>query len=601
MPGHQLTPLDLAPQALSQAVLLERYAQPGEHTVDDLQARIARALAQAEPLDARDRWQTAFHAALHEGFMPAGRIQATAGTTRQATLINCFVQPIGDTLVGQEAGHPGVFTALGEVMTTLALGGGVGLDFSPIRPQGATTLGMGAANGPVPVMRLFDHACETVGASGLRRGALMGVLRCDHPDIATFIHAKDHGSLRNFNLSVAVTDAFMQAVQTDGEVELLHSAQPCPSRPHPECRQREDGTWVYQTLPARTIWAQIMKACYDHGEPGVLFLDRINQDNNLGYCEAISATNPCGEQPLPPYGCCCLGSLDLTRFVRQPFAPDAFIDEAAFAQVVRTAVRMLDNVLDLTHWPLPQQGREAVSKRRIGLGVTGLGDALIMLNLRYDSAPARHLAAHLMALMRDEAYGASIDLAQERGPFPLLDIEGLLRPGSFASRLPDTLQARIRVHGLRNAHLLSIAPAGTISLALADNVSNGIEPPFAWQYIRHKRLPGGRDQACAVEDHAWRLYQAMRGTTAPLSEAFLTGYEISASDHLAMVAAVAPFVDASISKTVNIPVDYPFCDFQDLYLRAWQLGLKGLTIYRPNAVLRPVLEIPDPASCRACT
>ncbi|NRF65619.1 adenosylcobalamin-dependent ribonucleoside-diphosphate reductase [Aquincola sp. S2] len=583
----------LPPQPISDEVLREKYAKGDERGIDDVRRRVADALAQAEAPAERADWAARFLQALRSGFIPAGRINSAAGTELTATLINCFVQPVGDAISGDDDGHPGIYTALAEAAETMRRGGGVGYDFSRIRPRGAWVRTMQSqASGPVSYMRIFDRSCETVESAGARRGAQMGVLRCDHPDIEEFIHAKDRGDLANFNISVGLTDAFMQAVQDDREVALVHRAEPGPAQRALGAAQRDDGLWVYRRLPARALWDQIMRSTYDHAEPGVLFLDRINVDNNLSYCETIASTNPCAEEPLPPYGCCCLGSIDLTRFVRDPFEPNAAFDETGFAQLAQTAVRMLDNVLDVSYWPLPQQADEARSKRRIGLGFTGLGDALVMLNLHYGSDAARAAARRLTEVLRDAAYEASIELAEARGPFALFNADLLLSRGTFASRLPAALKERIRRYGLRNSHLLAIAPTGTISLAFADNASNGIEPAYAWRYTRRKREADGRWREIAVEDPAWRLYRHLKGPDTPLTEAFVSALQLSAREHLAMVAAVAPCIDTAISKTVNVPVDYPYADFQHLYFEAWQAGLKGLATYRPNPVLGSVLSTP---------
>ena len=585
----------LPPQAISAEVLAEKYAKGDETTQDDVRRRVARALAVAEPVEQRAAWEARFLDAQRRGFVPAGRINSAAGTPLAATLINCFVQPVGDSISQPEEGFAGIYTALTEAAETMRRGGGVGYDFSRIRPAGAWVAPtQSSASGPVSYMRVFDRSCETVESAGSRRGAQMAVLRCDHPDVEKFIRAKDSGDLRNFNISVGITDVFMQAVQADAEFELIHKAEPGPALKAAGAYRRADGLWVYRSQPARALWDLIMRSTYDHAEPGVLFLDRINNDNNLGYCETIAATNPCAEQPLPPYGCCCLGSVDLTHFVRRPFEPDADFDEAGFAEVCALATRMLDNVLDVTVWPLPQQQAEAAAKRRIGLGFTGLGDALVMLGLRYDTEAARAAASRISAVMRDAAYSASADLAAERGAFPLFNADLYLGGGNFASRLPAALKDKIRAQGLRNSHLLSIAPTGTISLAFADNASNGIEPAFSWSYTRKKREPDNSFKHYAVEDHAWRLYRHLKGEDAPLTDAFVTALEMSAGAHAAMVAAVAPYIDTSISKTVNVPADYPYADFQDLYLQAWTAGLKGLATYRPNAVLGSVLSVDAP-------
>jgi ribonucleoside-diphosphate reductase alpha chain len=580
--------LALAPQQISEEVLLEKYGKGDEKTILDVKQR--------------KQWEAKFLQALQNGFLPAGRIQSAAGTDLAATLINCFVQPVGDAIAHLEDGHPGIYTALTEAAETMRRGGGVGYDFSRIRPRGAWVGStQSSASGPVSYMRVFDRSCETVESAGARRGAQMGVLRCDHPDIEEFIHAKDTGDLKNFNISVGISDAFMAAVQQNSEFTLVHRAEPGAAQKAAGAYQEKgSGMWIYRKLQARDLWDQIMRSTYDHAEPGVLFLDHINRDNNLSYCETIASTNPCAEQPLPPYGCCCLGSIDLTRFINNPFEANAQFDQTAFAEVARVATRMLDNVLDVTVWPLPQQQEEARSKRRVGLGYTGLGDALVMLNLRYDTPEARDMARQISELMRDTAYDASVELARERGAFPLFNADLYLSGQTFASRLSPALKERVRAHGLRNSHLLSIAPTGTISLAFADNASNGIEPAFSWTYTRKKRMMDGSFKEYAVEDHAWRLYRHLFGEDTPLTSAFVTALEMSAQAHEAMVAAVAPFIDTAISKTVNVPADYPYAEFQHLYMEAWQSGLKGLATYRPNSILGSVLSV-TPTTTPAAT
>jgi ribonucleoside-diphosphate reductase alpha chain len=957
----------LEEQPISIDVLLEKYAKGDEKSIDDVRRRVARGLAAVEKPELRTEWERRFYEAMVAGFIPGGRVNSAAGTEIAATLINCFVQPVGDAISGVNGeGLPSIYLALNQAAETMRRGGGVGYDFSAIRPRGALVKGTHSrASGPLSYMRVFDKSCETLESAGSRRGAQMGMMRCDHPDIEDFIHAKRDGSLSNFNMSVAVTDAFMRAVDADGEIELWHRAEPFDKAGG---YQRADGTWVYRKARARELFDQVMQSTYNHAEPGVVFIDRVNQDNNLSYCETIAATNPCvtadtwvltidgprqvseligtrqalvvdgevhltgpegffstgrkpvvhlstrdgfklrltadhrvlrvahatghrretewvaaadlrpgdrvvlhnhralsgwsgagseaegyllgfllgdgtlkeegavlsvfapaaseatggsvlslgshalmdavsrtaevlrhradhagwskvsgraewrfksaplrdlasdfgmragakqvpaaierassafyrgflrgifdtegsvqgnlakgvsvrlapsdlarleaiqrmlarlgiistiyrnrraahlkalpdgkggrreyavkaqhelliandnvvrfadligfadrdkqthltmllrefrraanrerfwsevdaidadgeadvydvsvpglhafdangiyahncGEQPLPSYGCCCLGSINLTRFVVDPFGASAGFDFARFRDVVRVSVRALDNVLDATLWPLPEQNREAMNKRRVGLGFTGLANTLTMLNLRYDSDAGLKLAGDIACAMRDAAYEASVDLAKEKGRFPLFDADKFLAPPHCASRLPDSLKAQVRVHGVRNSHLLSIAPTGTISLAFAGNASGGIEPTFSWTYIRKKRMPDGTKQEYVVEDYAYRMYRHLGGDEHHLPASFVHALEMSARDHMKMIAAVQPYVDAAVSKTVNVPEDYPFEEFKNLYFEAWKAGLKGITTYRPNAVIGSVLEV----------
>jgi ribonucleoside-diphosphate reductase alpha chain len=583
-------------QPISHDVLTEKYLKPGETGIEDLFARVARALASVELEADRPKYEAIFLENLYAGAIGAGRIMSAAGTDIQATLINCFVQPVGDCIQGVDAdGYPGIYEALREAAETMRRGGGVGYDFSRIRPRGAAVKGTASmASGPCSYINVFDQSCSTVESAGARRGAQMGVLRVDHPDVMEFITAKrTPGRWNNFNVSVGMTDTFMDALISDGPWELVHPAKPGATLMEKGAFQRADGKWVYQTLQARALWDTVMRSTYDFAEPGILFLDHINKDNNLRYCETIAATNPCGEQPLPSYGCCDLGPIILTRFIRHPFGFDGVpaFDFEAFEKSVAIQVRALDNVLDVTFWPLQQQRDESAAKRRIGVGFTGMGNTLAMLCLRYDKPEGREMATRIATSMRDAAYTASVALAQEKGAFPKFDADGYLEPGTFASRMPAALQQAIRTHGIRNSHLLSIAPTGTVSLAFADNASNGIEPAFSWMYKRKKREADGSSSEYSVEDHAWRVYRELGGDVGKLPDYFVSALDMSATDHIAMMEAVQPFVDTAISKTVNVPADYPYDDFKGLYQQAWNARLKGLATYRPNAILGSVLHV----------
>lgn len=872
------TAMTMQKQEICTEVLIQKYAKNNETTEEEVKARVAKCLASVEKEP--EAWEQEFLWALNNGFIPGGRINSAAGTDLTATLINCFVQPVGDSVLTTTDGYLGIYPALTQAAETMRKGGGVGYDFSRIRPKGAFVKTTNSfASGPISYMRVFDRSCETIESAGSRRGAQLSSMRCDHPDIFEYIHAKDKGDLTNFNMSVNVTDSFMEAVILEKDIELVHKVEPLKSR-YPDSYQRKDGLWVYKKVPAKDIWNEMMKSTYDHAEPGVLFIDTINKDNNLKYCETIETTNPCvtgdtviltnaghipiellvgkettiwngkewsnvtpyvsgeneyiydiefsdgsslsctpnhqfvlhneskitakelqvqdklveftypltegykeydteqayisgynflvkpssvpftklsglkksilesvktkgqvsytpkppivtavrssnesilnatytiksrlawiaglidsygviskeqlvlrcenknkllqikyllstlscnstlrstekdtyvlticsftlvclgiqnfnidllsvnskaikntlhvvsktlrekteakvycfteplrntgifngvltgncAEQPLPPYGCCCLGSVNLTVFVEKYFTSEAYINYTKLKEVVKLAVRMLDNVLDATQWPLQEQKREAQLKRRVGLGFTGLGNALAMLCLKYDTQEARNKATEIAEAMRNFAYEASVELAKEKGAFPLLDANKYLTD-TFASRLPTEIKDKIRKTGIRNSHLLSVAPTGSISIAFANNASNGIEPPFSYFYTRKKRNQDNTTTEHKVCDYGYLLYKHTYGEEAELPSYFTTALDISATDHAAMVAAVAPYIDSAISKTINVPEDYSYDDFKDIYLYAWKNKIKGIATYRPNSVLGSVLSV----------
>ena len=561
--------LNIAPISLQIWDMKYRLKGPGgellDATIEDSWRRVAKALAAPEADSAA--WQAKFYQALTDfRFLPAGRILAGAGAGRSVTLFNCFVMGvIPDDMAG-------IFTHLKEAALTMQQGGGIGYDFSTLRPRGAPVKGVGAdASGPLSFMDVWDSMCRTIMSAGHRRGAMMATLRCDHPDIEAFIEAKrEPGRLRMFNLSVLATDAFMAAVAADDAWELAF-----------------DGV-THRMISARELWDKIMRATYGFAEPGVIFIDRINRLNNLAYCETIYATNPCGEQPLPPYGACLLGSINLAALVTAPFDSRAAIDAGELEQVVRVAVRMLDNAIDVSRFPLEAQTIEARDKRRIGLGITGLADALIMCGVRYGTKRSLVLVDDWMHGLQRAAYLASTEIAAEKGAFPLYDADAYLAGESIAA-LDDDVRAAIRRHGIRNALLTSVAPTGTISL-LADNVSSGLEPVFNYSYTRNLLMPDGSQSTEDVSDYAYRLFRRLHGENALLPDAFVNIEQLSPIDHLRIQAAVQQRIDSSISKTINCAEGISFEDFKDIYAKAYAMGCKGCTTYRPNLVTGAVLE-----------
>ena len=542
---------------------------PIDRTIEDSWRRVATALAAVE--DTPDAWEEKFYQAL-EGFkfLPAGRIWAGAGTERDVTLFNCFVMgTIPDDMSG-------IFEHLKEAALTMQQGGGIGYDFSTLRPKGAPVKGVGAdASGPLTFMDVWDAMCRTIMSAGHRRGAMMATMRCDHPDIEAFIEAKrDPGRLRMFNLSVLVMDSFMVAVKDDRPWELVF------------------GGTSYKNLPARELWDKIMRATYAYAEPGVIFIDRINRTNNLNYAETISATNPCGEQPLPPYGACLLGSINLAALVQAPFTPESDIDIAALGELVTVAVRMLDNAIESSRFPLPQQDHEAKAKRRIGLGITGLADALIMCGARYGSPRAVELTESWMSALRRAAYLASAGLAAEKDVFPLFDRDKFLASESTAN-LDEDVREAIAANGIRNALLTSVAPTGTISI-VANNVSSGLEPVFSFSYTRNVLMPDGTRREEQVSDYAFRLFKQQYGEHTPLPDAFVDAQHLTPSDHVRMQATVQKFVDSAVSKTINVAEGIPFDSFKDVYFEAYDSACKGCTTYRPNDVTGAVLKADNP-------
>ena len=588
--GHDLLQTGIARSLWESRYRRNRPDGTPEADIEESWSRVAAAAAAPEGACAEQHRERFLSILQDFRFLPGGRILAGAGTELNVTLFNCFAMGL------VEDSLEGIFTALRQGALTMQAGGGIGYDFSTLRPRGSPAQSHGSlASGPVSFMRIWNTMCDTLLSTGARRGAMIASLRCDHPDIEAFIDAKkDNRDLDHFNLSVQVTDDFMSAVAADqpwplvfplpagatadGET-LLRSWSGSPARI--PCR-------IHRKVSARELWQRIMRRAYDASEPGVLFTDRINQQNNLWYRETITTTNPCGEIPLPPWGACNLASLNLTRFVRGPFGSAAGLDLAAVAEAAAIATRLLDNVIDISRFPLEQQAEQARGTRRIGLGITGLADTLIMLGLHYDSDEARALAGKAMATICHSAYRTSVKLAQEKGPFPFFSAEPFLDSG-FARSLPGDIRDGIAAHGIRNSHLTAIAPCGTISL-LAGNVSSGIEPVFDWRLRRRVLGLDGCYREQMLEDHAFHLWRQSRQGEQELPEAFVSAQTLVPHAHVRMQAALQSHVDNAISKTVNVPVDYPFEQFADLYRQSHALGLKGCTAFRPNPVTGSILS-----------
>ena len=536
---------------------------PIDDSVEDTWRRIAKDLARIESDPAY--WEDVFYRALESfGFIPAGRINAGAGTDRNVTLFNCFVMgTVPDSLAG-------IMDMLKEAALTMQAGGGIGYDFSTVRPKGAEVKGVAAeASGPLTFMDVWDAMCKTIMSAGVRRGAMMATMRCDHPDVEKFIEAKrDPIRLRMFNMSVLVTDPFMDAVKSNSDWDLVFDGK------------------VYKTIKARALWDKVISATYHYAEPGVIFIDRINKDNNLNYCETIAATNPCGEQPLPPYGACLLGSLNMAAMLRDDFT----IDEGRLHHTVRVAVRMMDNVIDVSKFPLSAQEREAKNKRRIGLGVTGVANAMALGGVTYGTDEGAAWIDKYLHIIAREAYLASVDLAKEKGAFPLFDAEPFLESGNMM-KMDDDVRDAVREHGIRNALLTSIAPTGTISL-YAGNVSSGIEPTFAYVFDRKVMQKDGSKITEEVRDYAADKWRREFGDK-PFPESFVSAQTLTPTAHVKMQASAQKWIDSSISKTINCPEDISFDDFKDVYMLAWEMGCKGCTTYKPNDVTGSVLSVKE--------
>lgn len=561
-----------------------------DHSLEESWARVAKAVASAENRFIRKNWESRFFESMADlYFLPGGRIIAGAGTQHDVTLFNCFVMgEIKDSL-------DGIFHALHEGASTLQKGGGIGYDFSTLRPRGLIAERTGnVASGPVTFMRIWDSMSAAMQSTGARRGAMMGTLRCDHPDIFEFIEAKAKAhELRQFNVSVLITDEFMRAVRANDYWSLVFPVQAIEEQSQNAdiILRRWSGSSekipcrVFSKIKARKLWEKIIQSAYSYAEPGVIFEDTINKNNNLWYREWQSATNPCGEIPLPNYGACNLGSLNLTRFVRHPFMKQANIDWEKLEEIAYVATRFLDNVIDVSRYPLPAQEAEAKATRRIGLGITGLGDALVMMNILYSSNEALRLSRKIMRCVFHASWKASIDLAKEKKSFPAFEKKHYLQ-GHLIRRLPEHLQKSLMRYGVRNSHHTAIAPTGTISI-LANNVSNGLEPIFQAIYHRNVRTQKGEILNFSVEDFAYHLWK--KSGNSGLPPAWIDAQHLLPIHHLNIQAALQPYVDNAISKTIYIPENFPFSKLKAIYEKAYELGLKGCTIFRPNPTTGSVL------------
>lgn len=554
----------LSLEELQDYIWSQKYKADNDGSLQDTFLRVARAVAIAEPEGEREKWTEEF-IKLFDVFLPGGRILNCLGSGKKKTTpFNCFVSgTIDDSMES-------IFQRLHEAALTMQAGGGVGFDFSTLRPVGAEVKGVGASSsGPLSFMAVYDRMCKTIASSGHRRGAMMAVMRIDHPNIESFITAKrgeDNKAFQNFNFSVLVTDNFMEALQKDGDWNLVFGGK------------------VYKTLSARQLWDLIMVNNYDYAEPGVIFIDRVNAMNSLNYAETIAATNPCGEQPLPPFGACNLGSINLVKFIRHPFTPEAYFDYDSLNNIIPVAVRFLDDVIDVARLPLKEQELEVKNKRRIGLGITGVGDAFWMLGCQYGSAESLQIAENIAKTIRDAAFTASADLAAEKGSFPLYDAFYL--EGFFTKTLPEHIRDAIKRHGIRNSHLLTIAPTGTTSL-LWGNVSSGIEPIFELS-VERKIKSGDSEIKVNIDDYAYCAWKRISGNgTSPDVK---ISSDVSAKEHIDVMAVFQKYIDASISKTIVFDPNVSFEEFKETYLYAYNAGLKGCTVYRNSGKIGAVIS-----------